>query len=396
MNYYLVDSVSNPVISSNVIAGITSNSNQLSIITSSNLKNQVYFKNLTKDKWDFKNIWVYVNHVNWDYPVLRSIYGMGTSDINVTIYNPHLYTDTTMQLGNLQLDMNSIIYVDASGIVRSDYAEIVDDTEHPGNTKLVFTYSVVTGEVANIIASNTEEGLISSVLFGRQMIAGTEEEGILITEDATFYEELSDTANSDVIKSQVMENKYYGLLITFNERKFNVKFNATLTAEDGTDGVLDSDYMTIVLVHKTNAGVVDFAYTLSLKNGETITLTDMFNGNLDVEYEVDSNTYTTDEFGTYSIYIYYPIFYLNDSDNTDITTSNTSNNLTLVRRVDEDDNLLYDFYDNLNSVIKDTNLELSYNYLGTFTLDTLTRDVEINITINKSLEYWLHASTSNR
>ena len=34
------------------------------------------------------------------------------------------------------------------------------------------------------------------------------------------------------------------------------------------------------------------------------------------------------------------------------------------------------------------------NSLGIFTLDTLTRDVEINITLNKPYEYWLHDSAS--
>ena len=68
----------------------------------------------TRSTWDFENIWVYVDKVNWDYPVLRSIYGhhIQVTDILVTIYNPHLYSDSTIMLGNLTLDGDRILFKD--------------------------------------------------------------------------------------------------------------------------------------------------------------------------------------------------------------------------------------------------------------------------------------------
>ena len=79
------------------------------------------------------------------------------------------------------------------------------------------------------------------------------------------------------------------------------------------------------------------------------------------------------------------MFYMNDATNTSITTSNNSDNRTLERLDD------YTQYDTLVDVKND---DCSINYLGRFTLDTLTRDVTINITINKPYEYWLHDSAS--
>ena len=90
------------------------------------------------------------------------------------------------------------------------------------------TYTVITLEITNIVVSNTSKGLITSVLFGRQQIAGTEEDGVLITEDATYYQEYADTSNTDVIILQEIEHKYYGLEITYNLREFNVNLKANI------------------------------------------------------------------------------------------------------------------------------------------------------------------------
>ena len=78
-----------------------------------------------------------------------------------------------------------------------------------------------------------------------------------------------------------------------------------------------------------------------------------------------------------------------DNDNTDVTMrDNISYNPTL------DENYLlpsYTQYDTISTITeKDGNCQ--NNYLGSFMLDTITRDVEFTVSIHKPLEYWLHSS----
>jgi len=155
--------------------------------------------------------------------------------------------------------------------------------------------------------------------------------------------------------------------------------------------------MTIILVHKNPSNLVDFAYSVALNNFDNnqyvftstcpsrISAKEGFNGIFDNQYTKDGQTCTVDNYGYWEIYILYPMFYMNDATNTSITTSNNSDNRTLERLDD------YTQYDTLVDVKND---DCSINYLGRFTLDTLTRDVTINITINKPYEYWLHDSAS--
>ena len=194
-----------------------------------------------------------------------------------------------------------------------------------------------------------------------------------------------------------MEKELYGLVITFNERSFNITVNATLTADLLTDGVQYDDYMTVILVHKNPSNVVDYAYSVSLNNFVNNTYTfhsdcpsqgntnQLFNGVFDSVHTKDGEECTIDVYGYWEIYILYPMFYMNDTTNTAVTSSNDSDNRT-VSRIDD-----YTQYDTLVDVKND---ECSNNYLGKFVLDTLTRDVTINITINKPYEYWLHDSAS--
>ena len=69
-----------------------------------------------------------------------------------------------------------------------------------------------------------------------------------------------------------LDGEIVGILHTKNDRV------ADIIADEGTDGVLDTDRLTIVLVHKNNAGIVDYAYTVSLAHGETFILNNIFNG----------------------------------------------------------------------------------------------------------------------
>ena len=411
-NYYLVDTESSPTSGVTGIDKVNTNSSSnyttitdemIAQIDSTSLKSQKYFKNLSG--WDFADTWVYINNVNRDYPVLKSIYGYGISEVEVIIYNPHKYGDNTIQLGNIVLDDTNLIYTDAdSGIVDCTFADIEDIGSDSSSanykkdtTVLKFKYSVLMDEVGNFVISNTSSGLISSVLFGVQEIQGVEENGVTYSENKTYYQELSNHDNNDIVISQEMTRKNYGLIITFDEREYSITLDATLKAENGTDGVLDTDKLTIVLVHKSSADVVDYAYTVSLGNNEDYTISGMFNGLFDKTYTVgegeNAKTYTIDEYGTWYVYIYYPIFYINEGGEgkTLISTSNDSNNPTLVRLTEGATK--YDFYDNLDTVI---NIDsVATNYLGSFTLDTITRDITISIEINKPLEYWLHGTASN-
>jgi hypothetical protein len=418
-NYYLIDTTSNPKVGNGLINDDTGlNENQLSIITSTQLRTFTIFSPLST--WDFRNIWTYVKEVNWNYPVLRSIYGYRVAEIYVTIYNPHAYDNNKLQLGNLEIDLdNTGIRANATtGVIESPYGEIIDDPEHNDTTVLTFMYTVTLNYVTEIVVSNTEDGLISSVLWGQKIPAGIEIDNVLVENESTFYEEQAGQDNKDVIITEKIIHDYYGLVITFDERIFNININTILTADPGTDGVLDSDYLTVVLVHTNKTNIVDYAYTVTMLNGQSITLDDIFNGDLDVEYitykadifnsEEDDIQYTDeeriatkDEYGSWSLFIYYPMFYLNDRNNTVVETFNVSNNPTIVRLVDEHDNELYDFYDTLDSVVNTdyviTGTDIiANNYFGTFTLDTLTRDVTINISLHKPYEYWLHASASNK
>ena len=122
------------------------------------------------------------------------------------------------------------------------------------------------------------------------------------------YTLLNEPDNADIIISQNIDSVNYGLVITFNERVFNVTVNATLTADAGTDGVQDSDYMTILLVHKDNAGVVDYAYSVNLHNNQSFKFENIYNGLYDVAGETAGVTTTIDAYGTYEIYILKDLF----------------------------------------------------------------------------------------
>ena len=63
--------------------------------------------------------------------------------------------------------------------------------------------------------------------------------------------------------------------------------NANMEALAGTQ-VLDSDTMTIVLVHSDNDGNIDYAYSATLGNGESITFSNVFNGSYDINYTTNS------------------------------------------------------------------------------------------------------------
>ncbi len=392
-NYYLVDTTSTPKIgigltntTTNSTTDVTENIIQIS---SSDLRNQNKFKN--ESTWDFDDIWIYVNHINWDYPVLRSIFGGDTTDIEVTIYNPYKYGDDNTQLGNLSLDSNNILYINSTtNKVESLYGDIVDSQEFTDTSELKFTYSIITNEVGNFIVSNTSNGLITSVLFGELNKAGTKVGDITLTDDQTNYTEYATTDNADVVITQNIDKECYGLVITFNERIFNVTVNATLTADTGTDGVQDSDYMTILLVHKNSSSIVDWAYSVNLHNNQSFKFENIYNGIYDITGETNGVTTTADDYGTYEIYIFYPMYYLNNSSNTYVTfNKNVSHNPTL----NEDYKLaIYTQYD-LISTINTSNCNV--NSLGSFTLDTITRDVEFSITINKPYEYYLHHSATS-
>ena len=181
-----------------------------------------------------------------------------------------------------------------------------------------------------------------------------------------------------------------GLVITFNERVFNVTVNATLTADAGTDGVQDSDYMTILLVHKDNSGVVDYAYSVNLHNNQSFKFENIYNGLYDVAGETAGVTTTIDAYGTYEIYIFYPMYYLNNTQNTYVTLNqNVSHNPTLNDNYKLADYTQYDIISTINTS------NCNVNSLGSFTLDTITRDVEFSVTINKPYEYYLHHSSTN-
>ena len=419
-NYYLVDNVSTP----NIGIGITNTTNtnysgdsptyqtlsEIIEINSSDLRNQSKFK--ANSTWDFDEVWIYVNHINWDYPVLRAIYGGDTTDIDVVVYNPYKYGNSTMGLGNLNLDNNEILYTDANGNITSDYANIlhkdssgnVVDTdgnavsaseygniEIPNNTTaLIFTYSVIQYETSKFTISNTSSGLITSTLFGSVNKAGSEVGGQVITEDITNYTEKADTFdNADIIINEEMTETNYGLIITFNERVFNVTVGVTLTADAGTDGVEDKDAVTLLLVHVDVNGVVDYAYSINLHNNSSYTFANIYNGIYDEVSTVGSDTITTDKYGHYEIFIMYPMFYLNDTANTSISATNNSYNPTLVA------NYLVGSYTQYTDILTINNTNCGVLSIGSFNLDTVTSDISINLSINKPYEYWLHSNSNN-
>ena len=392
-NYYLVDSSSTPNIGQGIQGTPASMSGTVASnviqISSSSLRNQKTFKN--DSTWDFDDIWIYINHINWDYPVLRSIYGGDTTDIEVTIYNPYKYSDDTNQLGNLNLDNNDILFRNSDNKVESIYGNIENSTEFSNTTELKFTYSIITNEVGNFIISNTSTGLITSTLFGELQKAGTEVGGVTLTKDQSNYQEYADTLNNaDIVISQTIDKVTYGLVITFNERVFNVTINSTLTADVGTDGVQDSDYMTVLLVHKNSAGEVDHAYSINLRNNQSYTFENIYNGEYDIVSQNDGRDVTTDSYGTYDIYVFYPMFYLNSSAHSYVTVNqNVSHNPTL------DANYLIASYTQYTTIETISTQNCSINAFGSFNLDTITRDVEISITLNKPYEYWLHESATN-
>ena len=417
-NYYLVDSESNPKINQNTSRTIDySNGGAASTdhaglieINSTDLRNKRQFK--TNSTWDFDNIWTYAKDINWNYPVLQAYYGKGARDMEVTIYNPHQYLDSTNQLGTVSIGDIDLLYKNADGKVVSDFGTIIEKdqngnvvdslgnsvnaSEYEGITLydnmsvIKFVYSIDSDEPANISIKNTSTGLVTSALFGSVIKAGSEVNGTVLAEDQTNYTERASTNNKDIKIDDVIEEDYYGLVITFNVRKFNVTVNATLTADEGTDGVEQKDFLTILLVHKNELGVVDHSYSVNLRNGQSYTFENIYNGNYDVEQVVDGNTIYLDNYGTYEIYIFYPIFYLNDIDSTTITmASNVSYNPTLIDAYKLSD---YSQYTDIGTINNTNCASLS---LGSFTLDTITRDIEFSVSINKSYEYWLHASSSN-
>jgi len=398
-NYYLVDTLSNPKVN-NVTFSTTAPSG-ISQITDSALSDRTAFR--LSNNWDFKDIWTYIEGINRDYPVLRSIYGFSITEIEVTIYNPHMYGNSKIQIGDLVINGDEDIFMyDADGDVYSDYANIEDvDATYNDTTKITFLYTVPIDVESEIIVSNTSEGVITSVMFGQRILKGETHNNNVLTEDLQLYTEQAGASNDDVVINHMIEYSNYGLIITFDEREFNVTINSTLTAGSGLT-VDQTDKMTVVLVHKTSAGVVDYAYSVVLGNGETANLEDIFNGNLDVAYtDAKGHDLTIDEYGTWTIYLYYPLFYINDTTNTSLSNTIISNNPTILDSasditttndvtvsVDGDGKTIYSLTDVNNS-------QVALNCLGTFTLDTLVRDVVINITINKPLEYWLHSSVSN-
>ena len=238
--------------------------------------------------------------------------------------------------------------------------------------------------------------MITSVLFGVKDRSLTDAENMANYTEYAHTNVDNPTAepsfdNKDVEISQAMEEDVYGLVITFEYRKFDIEVNTTMIADSDTDLVQDNDFVSLLLVHKTAAGVVDYAYSIDMKNGETYTFIDIFNGNMDVEYTstnplLSGTSLTKDEYGTYSLYIYYPMFYVNEPQYTIVTNTNESYNPTLIRL----DN--YTTYDTIAGI---NNNYVAFNYLGSFKLDTITRSISIDITITKSAEFWLHNTATN-
>ena len=398
----------------------------MSQISDSALKDWRTFK--PNSGWDFLDIWTYMLDINGDedinrgYPVLRSIYQPSLAEIQITIFNPHAYGDNKTQLGDIEINLDDTIFdFDENGVLVTDYGVITNDATNTDTTKITFTYSVPLDQVNEFIISNTSYGVLNSVIFGpRYPVGELDSSGNIVTSEITNYkeyigessylnsstdEDVSINNNDDVLIMEELTERFYGLFITFDEREFNVNIKSHLDAHADTDGVLDTDIMTVVLVHTSDAGAVDYAYTVDLGDNGDITLSDIFNGNLDVEYEKDGyntveRTFTKDEYGYWTIYAYLPIFYKNDTTNVQVSSSIDSNNPTL----DEVNRQIYDVSSKTNkpassvtilplSTINNTNIQL--NCLGSFKLDSIVRDITIEITIYKPLEYWLHATVSN-
>jgi len=416
-------------------------------ITTEELVSQQAFKN--KSTWDFSNIWTYIYHINWDYPVLRSIYGRNAVEIDVVVYNPYKNGAPTVQLGNLYMGsldhedrgIDSIFYKNASNEVVSNYADIVA-SEYADTSVIEFTYSIMASDYIDVMISNTSNGLVSSVLFG-EIIRGDGTH-----ETITYYDKYTDNTNNDIHIHEELVAETYGLVITYEYREFNLTLNSTLTADAGTDGVQDDDFVTVVLVHTNSAGIVDYAYSIDMKNNETYTFANIFNGVLDSVYTytyagVDYD-FTVDDYGTWSVYLYYPMFYVNETDKTTITNANITYNPTISRvkvtsgdyagyyyNITADNTVIIggvtyyidttttigtsklytnaacttevsafsytlnadsDYYDNYATI---NNSNVAFNYIGSFNLDTISRDIVIDITVNKPYEYWLHNSSSN-
>jgi hypothetical protein len=337
--------------------------------------------------------------------------------------------------------IDDIFYKNPSNEVVSSYSDIVA-AEYTNTTKIEFTYSIMASDYIDIMVLNTPNGMISSVLFG-EIIRG---DGTLDT--ITNYDKYTQNNNDDIHIHKELLAETYGLVITYEYREFNVTFNSHLTADDGTDDVQDDDFITVVLVHTNSDGIVDYAYSIDMKNNETYTFANIFNGVLDETYTYSfagqDFEFTVDDYGSWSVYLYYPMFYANESDKTIITNENITYNPTISRvkvtsgdyagkyytitsdntviiggvtyyidsTVDVGKSKLYtnaacttevsafsytlnadsDYYDNYATI---NNSNVKFNYLGTFKLDTISRDIVIDITVNKPYEYWLHNSSSN-
>lgn len=323
---------------------------------------------------------------------------------------------TPVQLGDMviNLDEDILEWNDTTGVY-SIYGEL---NTHPTLNIPVLTlmYTVPIDYINEIVVSNTGEGLITSVIFGERYPAGTDLNGTILESEITNYSEYAGknkatndgTAynnNDDIVITQMFDEKYYGLFITYEERDFNITVNADMTAHADTDGVLETDIMTVVFVHCNDAGVVDYAYTITLGDGDTVSLADIYNGTYDkqydnTDYKGNTRSLTYDDFGSWTIYAYLPLFYENNTTDVNITNTIDTTHPTLSNI----DRKIYNL--SSNTVVDATapsilplsginNSQIGVNCLGTFTLDTMVRDVTINITIHKALEHWLHASASN-
>jgi hypothetical protein len=246
-------------------------------------------------------------------------------------------------------------------------------------TLLVYTLTVLTDAKTTIYISPSSTGLLTSVLWGTvDEIAGPSD---------TVQERV--TQNNDNYVITIEEDAIYTeyeLVITFNNRAFSVTVDANMIAEEGTDGVQTGDKLTLVLAHAyydnlTSSWIIDKSYTANINNDNKY----VFN-NITV---LDNNGIVS---GKYFVYIYHPMFYdykLTTLDSVNNISYSGSALLDIVKDNENVDFTLYESYDQSKDLSVDN---VATYYLGSFKLDTLTTDIEINITIHKPYEYWLHAN----
>jgi hypothetical protein len=380
-----VDNTSDPKINDLTIDYQNPSNERLSIISSSELSNRTEF--MLSNDWDFSRVWTYVDDINWNYPVLRSIYGNALAEIDITVYNPTMYGDGKVQLGDIVINGDEDIFMtDDDGNIYSDFGTISDiSSTHTDTTMLSFKYTVKLDKLNQILISNKTPGLLVSVKFGERLLPGEEYEGEIITETLDLYTEYATRDNSDVVISELMDFYHYSLVVTFEKRNYSINVDYSATANAGA--TIDiTDRATIVLVHSTSAGVVDYAYSVTLANGEDISLNNIYNGIYDNIYTGEyGETLTRDDYGTWSIYVYLPMFYKINLDSTFVIAKENTLNPTI------------NGFDPIGTVLDGfVNIaDATSIYLGSFSLDTLTRDISLTIMVEKNPEFWLNSSVSN-